>query len=150
VPRPLSGFFLAVLETAKMTLTLIVMGLSLLYVVITKKIRRETSESFIVIKKISAEGKTITITVENNGGSAALNVSLSAVLKDRKKKRKVFLLGAASIQPDRKQTFKASDGNLPDLSHITLKVRYRSRKKGQQTEIWSFSESGTPIFRGNR
>lgn len=141
IARSLAGFMQAVL-------TLMVLVLSLGYMLVTRRIRRERCESFIGISAVTADGRTISAAAENLGASDALNVSITALLGNRRRKRKVFLLGPAVIPADAKRSFRGNAGAVPPLSQVTLKVRYRSSRKAAITEYWSLADSGVPLYRG--
>ena len=139
--------FTAFRELLLVALTLGALVFSFAYMLVTKKIRRNKSESFVVVTKVVTDGKTLAASAENHGTGDALGVSVTAKIGGRIRKRKVFLLGPAVIRPSEKKSFKGISGEV-SFSDIEIVVRYRSRKSSPLTEIWSVSDSGMPIFRG--
>lgn len=145
---PLARIIRSLAEFTQAALTLVFLGFSLGYMLVTKRIRRDKCESFIGISAVAADGKTISAAAENLGASDALSVSVTAMIGNRRKN--VFLLGPAVIPADARRSFKGNAGSVPALSAVTLKVRYRTRRKAAITEYWSISDSGTPLYRGSR
>ena len=142
--------FSAFKELILVALALSALVFSFFYMLVTKRIRRKKSESFVVITKIAIEGRTLIASAENHGTSDALGVSVTAKLGGGIRKKKVFLLGSAIIRPSEKRAFKGIAPAASALQDAEIVVRYRSRKSSPLTELWTASDSGIPIYRGGR
>lgn len=140
--QTLSGWVQLFLNITQTVAAIGVMVITLLYLIVTKKIFDQNHPTFIAVTDISRDIDGLTLTAENHGTATALNVSISVRTTGRTWHP---MEGKRMIVPGEKQVYRAMIDSLPDGTR--LKVLYRNQNRGTRREMWRMS-GGEMIFLG--